>query len=475
MRVIDIIQESEGGLIRRGQEVAQGKPVTFTKGDTELSLIGTITIPETETHYEAQADLAEALKATLEINGNPTVLYYGKIPKDGGAALITIFKDKTEQQFAFVKFSNKKKPGAFPITWTNADFGRETGFIQSNNAVAQRAQFNIKPNILFDTDVDLDILSLPSSIKPQNNPAITPEVAQQIQQMLENVATGSKTPVPGAAQNATTYEVDLGESAAPIALVTGNFVSGSYHDAEAKLLKPLGLTWKSLSTVLFPGSGSNSLYDSYMRLSENSTLKISSKDKKGGAAAAVTGLIKDIQENPERFADVTSNKKFQEILRLVNTVAENSAIKGPLALAEELGFIDHTDVANILQNYGQGLKYGKYQWAQTPGIKAALHRKGAKFDDPAYDMGYHILAGVSELVADHLNSLPGVSDFFKAVLTKSTMIQVKTSTLKSGDGAAFSNFNVIYPPVFNGTIKVIAGNNYMATRRPIGKISFKIP
>ncbi|TAG65586.1 MAG: hypothetical protein EAZ24_16705, partial [Burkholderiales bacterium] len=46
---------------------------------------------------------------------------------------------------------------------------------------------------------------------------------------------------------------------------------------------------------------------------------------KGGAAAAVTGLIKDIEENPERFASVTSNRKFQEILKIVKIVAENSA------------------------------------------------------------------------------------------------------------------------------------------------------
>jgi hypothetical protein len=474
MRVIDIIQESEGGLIRRGQEVSQGKTVTFAKGDTSLNLVGTIVIPETETHYEEQAALAEALKATLEANGNPTVLYSGKIPKGGGAALITIFKDSKEQQFAFVKFANKKKPGAFPIQWSNADFGRETGFLQANNAIAQRAQFNIKPNTLFQTGVDLDVLSLPESVQPQKNPAITPEIAQQIQQMLANVASGNKTPVPGAAQYASTYEIDLGESAAPIALYTGNFVSGSYAEAERVLLQPLGLTWKSLNTVEFPGAGSNLLYDSYMHLSKNSTLKISSKDKKGGAAASVTGLIKDISDNPERFKEVTDNKQFQEILTLINTVAAETAVKGPLSLAERLGFISADDVNNIIQNYGQGLKYNRYDWTQTPGIQAALNRKGAKFEDPAYDMSYHILAGIAELVADHLNALPGVSDFFKAVLTRSTMIQVKTSTVKSGDGAAFSNFNVIYPPVFNGIIKVVAGNNYMATRRPIGKISFKI-
>lgn len=90
-------------------------------------------------------------------------------------------------------------------------------------------------------------------------------------------------------------------------------------------------------------------------------------------------------------------------------------------------------------------------------------------------MGYHALGGIAEMVADKLNQMPGISDFFKAVLERSTMVQVKSTVQKSGDGAAFTNFQVIYPPVFNGIIKVVAGNNYMATRKPIGKISFKIP
>jgi hypothetical protein len=55
------------------------------------------------------------------------------------------------------------------------------------------------------------------------------------------------------------------------------------------------------------------------------------------------------------------------------------------------------------------------------------------------------------------------------------MIQVKSRIAKGSGGAFFNSFQVIYPPVFDGIIKVVAGNNYMSTRRPVGKISFKIP
>lgn len=474
MRAFEIITESEGGIIRRAQEVSQGKTITFAKDDKKINLVSTTVIPETELKYETQPELEQGLKDALAALGNPAVYYYSKVQGKSGAALITSWEDENKKPIAFVKFANVKKAGAFPITWTNADFGRDTGYKQTDNKIAERAQFDIKPNKLFNTDVDIPIATLPKQIK--DKPDLSPEINQQIKQLLQNVVSGSTTPVPGAEQYTTTYEVDLGESAAPIALATGNFVTGSYREAEQALLAPIGLTWKSIKSVLFPGGGSNLLYDSYLRLNKTTSLKVSSKDKKGGAAAAVTGLLKDIQENPERFADVTDKPDYQAILKIINVIASNSAITGPLELAVTFGFINSADASNIQQNLGKAIKYNpQLPWASTAGVQSAFKRKGAKFEDPAYDMGYHALAGIAELVADHLNKMPGMSDFFKAVLERSTMIQVKSSIAKSSGGAFFNSFQVIYPPVFNGVIKVVAGNNYMSTRRPIGKISFKIP
>ena len=474
MRAKEFILESEGGIIRRAQEVSQGKPVTFAKGEDKISLVSATAIPTDTLRYESSPELEQGLKDALAELGNPTVLYYGKPNTKSGAALITLWKNPQEQQVAFVKFAGTKNPGAFPITWTNADFGRETGYKQIENKIAERAQFKLKPTDLFQVDTDLNIANFPNLVKPRDD--LTPEVTQQIKSLLENVVSGSRTPVPGAEQYMTTYEIDLGESAAPIALATGNFVGGDYKKAEQALLAPIGLTWNSIQSVIFPGSGSQHLYDSYLRLDKGNTLKVSSKDKKGGAAAAVTGLMRDIEENPERFRGVTDNASFQEILQLVKIISENSAVDGPLKLAVQFEIIDANEAAEIKNRWGKGLPYTPdAAWAQTAGIVSVLKRKGAKFQDPAYDFGYHMLAGVAEMVADRLNQMPGISDFFKAVLERSTMVQVKARMQKSGNGASFTAFDVRYPPVFEGSIKVVAGNNYMATRKPIGKLSFKIP
>jgi hypothetical protein len=473
MRAFEFLSESSGGIIRRAQEVAQGKPVTFAKGEDKISLASTVTVPEDADRYETKEELVKGIQDALAANSNPTVIW-SKEPKGGGAALITIWKDDEGKLIAFIKTAKAKAAGAFPIVWTNSEFASDTGYQQADSKIAERAQFNLKPQSILPPNTELDIGTIPGKLSLESNKNLPDDARQQIPQILQNVLEGKKDPVPGAAKYATTYEVDLGETAAPIALSTGNFVTGSYKEAENSLLKPLGLSWRNLTTVTFPGGGSNLLYDSYLVINKDTTLKISSKDKKGGAAAAVTGLMKDIENNPERFRGITDKKDFQEILGHVKIISENRSDTGPLVLAVNFGMITEEEKNIILGNLGKGLKYNPKQ-KFPPGITAALKRKGAKFEDPAYDLGFHQLAGVAELVADRLNQMPNISDFFKAVLERSTMVQVKTGMQKSGDGAAFSSFQVIYPPVFEGVIKVVAGNNYMSTRKPIGKISFKIP
>ena len=117
-------------------------------------------------------------------------------------------------------------------------------------------------------------------------------------------------------------------------------------------------------------------------------------------------------------------------------------------------------------------------------LKALLALKGT--DDntrPDYRIGWHLLAAVAAGAADAINKSYRIDAFFKAVLERSNMIQVKTTLKKAAvknaegkdtNGAYFSNFEVIYPPVFTGTIRLDASSNFYATRVPVGKMGFAI-
>jgi hypothetical protein len=91
-----------------------------------------------------------------------------------------------------------------------------------------------------------------------------------------------------------------------------------------------------------------------------------------------------------------------------------------------------------------------------------------------YQVHYHATASLARLVANKFNENAGeVFKFFATVLESSNMIQVMTTLSAKEDQASFTNFNVIYPPTFDGGIKLEAGSYFYATKKPAG-FTFKI-
>ena len=117
------------------------------------------------------------------------------------------------------------------------------------------------------------------------------------------------------------------------------------------------------------------------------------------------------------------------------------------------------DPANTPENLNQLIKTSSYQ---------RLDR-----NHPEYQLGYHILAVLAQAVAAHFNKdRARITNFFKAILNKANMVQVLTKTASKGDALRYSQFNVIWPPVFQGNILVNAGH-YTSRTRPSRKISFE--
>ena len=64
-----------------------------------------------------------------------------------------------------------------------------------------------------------------------------------------------------------------------------------------------------------------------------------------------------------------------------------------------------------------------------------------------------------------------MTNFFKAVLNKAQMVQVYTTTEKVNDGITFTDFEVVWPPTFAGSI-IIESDHYTSNAKPSKKISF---
>jgi hypothetical protein len=489
------INESQGGIFRRAQEVGQGAEVRFKHAEhnNEISLVSAQMVPPTGS-FENEDELNQGLQDYLASNGvaQEKTQFSGN-PKTALAGLVSIWKDvETEELQAFVKLVKKPGTGAAPVLQTNADFKKSFGY-GAQGKTAQRATLKLKPKDVVPSDTWLGVSTIPSAVESfiASRSDFDDEMKEGLFNLVQNVSTGTDEPVAGMGQYETSLEVDFGETAAPIALITGNFVSGDYRAAEEGLLAPLGLTWASLKQVLYPSAGGEKIYDSYIKLDSNNNLKISSKDKKGGAAASITGLVDAVNKTPEKFQDIFENKKWAKTFEILKTIASapsvywgtatqgNKGINGPLILAvDTFKFITDNEARTIVKLMKDNTRLHPDTALKQRMITSNLHKlvqvKGAKYEDPAYNLGFHLLACVAKNISNIVNKDSTTSDLFRAILERSNMVQVKTTVKKTNDGAAFNKFQVIYPPIFNGTFLMVADNNYMATRKPIAPLSFAI-
>jgi hypothetical protein len=489
------LSESQGGIFRRAQEVGQGGEVRFkhAENNNEISLVSAQMVPATGS-FETEDEIDQGLQDYLKANGvaQEKTQFAGN-PATARAGLVSIWKDvETEELMAFVKLVKKPGDGAAPVLQTNADFKKSFGY-GAQGKTAQRQTLKLKPKDVIQSDSWLSATTIPSAVQSfiAGRADFDDNMKAGLVQLLQNITDGSQEPVAGMGQFDTSLEVDFGETAAPIALVTGNFVGGDYQAAEEGLLAPLGLTWASLGQVLFPSAGGEKIYDSYIKLDKNNNLKVSSKDKKGGAAASITGLVDAVTKTPEKYQDIFENQKWAQTFEILKTIASapsvywgtatqgNKGINGPLIIGvDTFKFITEREATTIVDLMKKQVRIHPDAALKQRMITSNLHSlikvKGAKFDDPAYNLGYHLLACVAKNIANIVNKDASTSELFRAILERSNMVQVKTSVKKTGDGASFNQFTVIYPPIFSGTFLMIADNNYMATRKPIAPLSFAI-
>jgi hypothetical protein len=486
------ITESQGGIFRRAQEVGQGAEVKFKHAETnkEISLQSADMLPPTGV-FNTEQELDSSLQEFMAQKGiDLSNVQFSGNPKTAKAALVSVWKDlETNNLISFVKLVKKPGEGAVPVKQTNAEFKSEFGY-GAQGKTAQRATLKLKPKDVITSDSWLNFKQIPNTVESKINSRLdlNEELKTGLVELIRNLSVGTASPVQGMAQYESSLEIDYGETAAPIALITGNFVTGDYLSAEENLLKPLGLTWRNLSQVLYPSAGGEKLYDSYIKLDKNNSLKVSSKDKKGGAAASITGLVDAVNKTPEKYQDIFENKKFTPIFEILKVIAnpenrywkrKNKGVNGPLILAvDRFKFISDSEARMITDLMGKNLRVPPVQAVKKGLITQNLYKlsevKGAKFEDPAYNLGFHMMACVAKQIANTVNQDANVGKLFRTILERSNMIQVKTTVKKTGDAAAFSKFEVIYPPIFTGTFQMVADNNYMATRMPIAPLSFAI-
>jgi len=520
-----LLVEAQGGMWDRMLEKKSGANIQFLNGNQTYELVDVAVFPkDVRLKYEPdpedpQNTTSEMMRVDIEqyvSSLGAAVQKYIGAKNNSGAAMVVILGDQSAgaaagepeavaptapsgKKIAFVKFFKQKKSDHPPIYWQTSVFTQDTGWSQTGkgkSATAKAAEVQISPYD-FVSPGRYQIAALPGLVAQNLNsrPATYPQnLKVGLPALLDDLIKNTGA-VPNLDQYAGQIEVVFGETAAPIALALGKRVSGAYKDAEANLLGKLEppKTWADFKEVSF-GAFGEKIGDSFLWDGPGETatkIIISSKNKSGGAPASLTGAMETIDKFPEEFGPGTEfYEKYKTILPTLEILHTKQAIPGVLDACVDQRIITKDEKEFIVSIYGKGTgtEQDLQNYPNLPTVykakaflgapitnkagKSVISNRGVDRSNAKFQMGYHLLGNCAKLLKFKLNENSVLmTNFFKAVLNKAQMVQVYTTTEKVNDGITFTDFEVVWPPTFAGSI-IIESDHYTSNAKPSKKISF---
>lgn len=487
----NIITEAQGGMSKRWLE-SQKSPIYFLDAQGNRYTIDNLVIFPGQAPFapveELNAELDNAFQQ-LKLN-KQNIHFINRAPAKQGAGMLIVMKDQNNKLHPYFKFFNKRTMDSLGMHWSPTEFERETGLAWQQTRMTGTgkerkeeviARVNLKPKFAVPTNTNISIKDVPaeSGAMLASDDKIGPELAAKLQELLTNTLAGSDKPVKGLEPYERDIRVDYGEVAAPLGLVAGKFVGGSFAKVEAELLAPLGVSWKTATTVFYPEAGNEPLYDSQILWPNGEKLRISNKAEGKGGAASTTSILEIIDRYPERFSkqDLAMLKpggKYGDFITALRTIVGSKSYEGPVLLAEKFGYIDSTDAANALDNLAK--KTNDINLL-TPRLQKIIQDPtifNAKTELPDYKVCYHVIASLARLVVKHLNTDIGLTtEFFKFMLSRANLVQVNQFTVRKDGGIAYNRFDVIWPPVFTGKIKFSA-SDFQSNKKVSQRLAFSV-
>tara|TARA_Y100000389_G_C17452284_1_gene515687 strand:- start:719 stop:2260 length:1542 start_codon:yes stop_codon:yes gene_type:complete len=437
-------------------------------------------------NLDIDGQFAKELEQETKLKVNNIKWIGGQKPATGFCALVIELTSEKGREFVGKYFAKKDQAGH--IFWQLTKFTQDMktlGIDLQTKAAAGATGVHgavvLGPREVGVTDRVINLNNLVAEVQSGVNAQTSipdPEKVACVE-LLENLGGNTVTINPEYKAN---YEVQFGEVAAPLAITNGINVSGAIQQAEEQLVNLLdpGVKFQSIQQVEFPENIAEKLIDSYLITPNGSKIGVSSKDKKGGAAASITSIIETMNKKMDIIEERVPNfkKRFKTYMDIMKTIESSTGKKVAFDVAAVMKIIT-PQVAEQAYNAMiagpndieslKAIDNGKY-YAMTidwPGYKPTRTHA-------MYQLHYHATASLARLVADKFNeNKEEVFSFFATVLESSNMIQVMTTISEKEGQAAFTNFNVIYPPTFDGGIKLEAGSYFYATKPPAG-FTFKI-
>lgn len=390
------------------------------------------------------------------------------------ASQIALFETEDAKKVAFVKYVKKTGP---KMTW---DFTKETGYVlQKGASTSERIPY--KPSdILTESESsekwcseDLVNHIIETTKQLGDEGKLPKELSRATESLVRNAVERTEEYTPNCAKYRSIIEKYLGELLAPIMITTSEeadpLVTGDFKESEKFLVsRPSGGVYNfSDMFISFPTSKNSNLFDSELVSRWGSIgVMISSKDSSGGFAASIQNVYNMMKESEKQYDSY--------IKEIVETIAENDAVTGPPTLAKSplFNLLTESEAEYIIQR-GKGIRS-----SEAKDIPESLKRVGDWYapkltKETGWHDGSHLVSAVAAKLASIINADDRFSDGVSSIINKTPVVQVYAKTSKRGDGLRFNNFNVVYPPNFQGKIYFWSGTRYQSGSIQ-GKIGFKL-
>ena len=297
------------------------------------------------------------------------------------------------------------------------------------------------------------------------------ETVDQMQGYLKALAAGNGMGyvIKDGAKNFNLHSKYLGEWASPIGLMTGQFDPKSQMQAISDNLA--GGASLSDAKISYGTNVAGELIDSTV-IGKDWEIGISSKAKRGGgASASLKGLQDAMVKQADKFSpgfwSKPKNKAFKHVVEII---MGNSGVEGPLVLAQERGIITPAEYKSIRQ--GISRSRGE-KWAPTRKIATLMDDYAAFTGHPNYDPAKHAYAAVLKKLVKDLND-EDYTDTVKEILNHASIVQMYFKVDVKGPDLICKNFDLVWPPRFDGQIRFDYSKTASATEIRGGRLSFKI-
>lgn len=452
MRAEEVIFEARGVTAREPGETY----VSDTDPSDVLTIQSIDVFPSDKPNYESLEELESVLSQVIPADSD--------IVDDNGknagtkAAIVATVLDKNDNTQYWVRYIK-----SVPATGVHSLWRTLKGYKYGKGAKDE--SLPIKPSDLITDETYRSSEEVANAVLSNLDTQLANTGHESLELVMQQAIKQARAGQSEYIENARNYQNVLakygGEYLGPLALVDA---TSSVTGDTVGMLQHFNLDTLAGSQIMFPQDIAMELIDSVIRTPDGQEIQISSKiSKSGGAASSLSGVAKQIPDS--------AREQYPTATKIIDLLATETAVNGPIKVALQLGIIDQNDVVALGTMDKSTRNVNDLQSKNLRKMVNAQNVQPGTTSREDYRVFFHALTAIANAVVAVLNNNSEFASAILAALNNNQYVQLITRTSVKGDSAAL-NYYTKFPAVFEGQ-PVLFNKSYFATGQK-GRLGFKL-